>query len=311
MTNRHKDDHISSGTLVKRTHALRQHIRSGKTLHAVGAHDAISALLIERAGFDCVYVGSYSTQATFLGKPDLDFMSKTERLMITRHIVKATNLPVIVDVEEGYGNAINVMDCVRDFEAIGVAGMHLDDERMPSKCPVMRGIPPAELISVEEMCGKIRAAVSARLDPDLLIIVRSDVVGTVSRDEYYSRNLKEEVVRRSNAYAEAGADAIMIMGFDEAELCYYAESIGAPLVGLYATAEPLAFKEFEKHHYAMAIGTIAPLYMYMRALIDGLEELKRTQDWNAVKHRMITDDEFFDLLKFEDYRRMYEHFSIS
>jgi 2-methylisocitrate lyase-like PEP mutase family enzyme len=280
-------------------------------MHAVGAHDAISAILIERAGFDCIYVGSYSTQATFLGKPDLDFMSKTERLMITRHIVKATRLPVIVDVEEGYGNAINVMDCVRDFESIGVAGMHLDDEKQPSKCPVMRGIPPAELISTEEMCGKIRAAVSARQDPDLLIIVRSDVVGTVSREEYHSRNLKEEVVRRSTAYVEAGADAIMIMGFNETELCYYAKSIRAPLVGLYATAEPLAFKEFEKNRYAMAIGTIAPLYMYIRALINGLKELKQTEDWNAVKHLMITDDEFFELLKLEDYKRMYDRFAIS
>ena len=296
---------------MKPTARVRECMKSGKTMHLVGAHDALSALLIEQAGFDGVYVGSYSTQATFLGKPDLDLMSKSERLIITRHIVKATHLPVIVDLEEGYGNAISVMDCVRDFEAAGVAGVHLDDEKPPSKCPVMLGIPPNELISVEEMCGKIRAAVEARQDPDLLIIVRSDVVGTVSRQEYYSRNLKEEVVRRSNAYAEAGADAIMIMGFNESELGYYAESVASPLVGLYATAEPLAFREFEKRHYAMAIGTIAPLYMCMRGLIDGLRELKQTEDWNAVQHRMITDEEFFKILGIEEYKRLYKLFSIS
>src|SRR5947207_2311144 len=130
---------------MKPTAFLRQSILSGKTMHIVGAHDALSALLIERAGFDGIYVGSYSTQATFLGKPDLDLMSKTERQIITRHIVKATRLPVIVDIEEGYGNAISVMDCVRDFEAAGVAGMQLDDEKSPSKCPVMQGIPTNEL----------------------------------------------------------------------------------------------------------------------------------------------------------------------
>jgi 2-methylisocitrate lyase-like PEP mutase family enzyme len=296
---------------MRPTTKIRQFLRDGTTMHVVGAHDALSALLIERAGFDAVYVGSYSTQAAFLAKPDLDLMSKTERLIITRHIVKATRLPVIVDVEEGYGNAINVIDCIRDFEAIGVAGVHLDDEKQPSKCPVMQGIPPIELIGVEEMCGKIRAAVSARQDPDLLIIARSDIVGTVPRQEYVAKNLKEEVARRSNAYAEAGADAIMIMGFNESDLSYYADTVKAPLVGLYATAEPLAFKEFRERHYAMAIGTIAPLYMYMRGLIDGLRELKQTENWNAVQQHMITDEEFFKILQLENYRQMYKTFSIS
>ena len=279
-------------------------------MHVVGAHDALSALLIERAGFDAVYVGSFSTSATSMGKPDLDLMPKTERLIILRNIVKAVNIPVIADMEEGYGNAINVMDAVRDFEAAGVAAVHIDDEKLPSKCPVIEGIPRNELISVEEMCGKLRSAVKAREDPDFLIIARTDVIGTVSREEYYARNLMEEVVRRSNAYAKAGADAIMIMGLNEDELTYYADRVKAPLVGLYATVEPIAFQEFKKRKYAMAIGTTATLFMYIRGLVDGLRDLKKTEDWNAIQHRMVTREEFFDILDLDKYRRMYEEFSI-
>src|SRR5207245_2476072 len=112
-------------------------------------------------------------------------------------------------------------------------------------------------------------------------------------EEYYARGLMEEVVRRSNAYAEAGADAIMVMGFNPQELSYYAERIKAPLIGLYAPAEPIAFREFRTRKYAMAIGTIATLYMYVRGLMDGLKELKETEDWNAIQHRMVNDPEFF------------------
>lgn len=289
---------------------IRQNIAQGRTMHVVGANDALSARLIEQAGFDAVYVGSYSTNATFLGKPDLDLMSKTERLMIVRNIVKAVSVPVIADIEEGYGNAIGVMDTIREFEAAGVAAVHLDDERTPAKCPVIPGIPRNQLISVEEMCGKIRAAVESRRNADFFLIARSDVVGTVWKEEYYARDLMKEVVSRSNAYVEAGADAVMVMAFNEDELSYYAERIKAPLIGLYAPAEPIAFREYRARRYAMAIGTIAPLYMYVRSLIDGLKELKETEDWNAIQHRMVDDPEFFRVIGLDEYRSLYREFSI-
>lgn len=280
-------------------------------MHVVGANDALSALLIEQAGFDAVYVGSYSTSATFLGKPDLDLMSKTERLFVVRNIVKSVRIPVIADIEEGYGNAISVMDVIRDFEAAGVAGVQIGDQQIPSKCPVMRGIPPVGLISVDEMCGRIRSAISARHDPAFTIIVRTDVIGTVSREQYYAQNLMEEVVRRSNAYVQAGADAVMIMALNEDELSFYAERIKAPLVGLYAPVEPLPFRAYRDRKYAMAIGTIVTLYMYVRSMVDGLRELKQTEDWNAISHRLVSDEEFFRILDLEKYREMYNEFSIS
>src|SRR5437588_11781320 len=121
--------------MIKPTKALREKMLSGKTVVAIGTYDAFSARMIERAGFDAVYVGSYSTEAAFLGKPDLMLMSKTERLWIVRNVAKAVNIPVIADAEEGYGNAVSVMEVVQDFKATGVAAIHLDDEEIPSKCP--------------------------------------------------------------------------------------------------------------------------------------------------------------------------------
>ena len=277
---------------------------------AIGAHDALSARLVEQAGFNAIYIGSYATEATFLGKPDLALMSKTERLMIARNIVKAVNVPVIADMEEGYGNAISVMDAVRDFEAVGLAGVHLDDEALPSKCPFLPNIPRNQLIAVDEMCGKIKAALEARQDPNFKIIVRSDVIGTVPLAEYYREQMIEGVVQRSNAYAEAGADAIFVMALNVEEINYFAERIKAPLVGIFATVEPIAIKEFEKAGYQMVIGSLVSLYMSARGLVDGLKALKETGDWNAVQDKMINDAEFFDIVGLDHYGSLYKRFNI-
>ena len=203
---------------MKPTAQLSKGMESGNTVVAIGAYDAFSARIVQKAGFDAVYVGSYATEAASLGKPDLALMSKTDRLAIARNIVKAVDVPVIVDAEEGYGNAISVMDTVRDFEDTGAAGIHLDDEALPSKCPFLPGIPQNELISTDEMCGKVEAAARAKTDPDFKIIVRSDVIGTVPREVYYRENRMEEVVRRSKAYAGAGADAIFVMALTDDEV---------------------------------------------------------------------------------------------
>jgi 2-methylisocitrate lyase-like PEP mutase family enzyme len=277
---------------------------------AIGSHDALSARLVERAGFDAIYVGSYATEAAFLGGPDLALMSKTERLIIVRNIVKATSLPVVADMEEGYGNAINVMDAVRDFEAAGVAAVHIDDERLPSKCPFLPGIPRNDLVSVEEMCGKIRAACQARENSDFLVIARSDVIGTVPLDRYYAERRIDEVVQRSNAYLRAGADAAFVMALTKEELQYFRSSIRGPLVGIFATIEPLPIRDFAETGYQIVIGSLVSLYMAARGLVDGLRALHETGDWNAVRDYMIDDPEFFDIVGLESYRSAYEKYGI-
>jgi 2-methylisocitrate lyase-like PEP mutase family enzyme len=285
-------------------------MKSGKTVTSIGAYDGFSARLVEQAGFDTVYVGSLATEASMLGQPDLAMMSKTERLWITRNIVKAVNVPVIADAEEGYGTAINVMDAIRDFEAVGVAGVHLDDEQLPSKCPFLPGIPMNQLISTDEMCGKIEAAVSARQDPDFLIIARCDVIGTVPRERYYNENMIEDVVRRSNAYAEAGADAIFVMALTEEEVQYFAERVNAPLVGIFAPVEPLAISVFERAGYPLVIGSVVGIYAAAKGLMNAYTKLKETGDWNAIQDELVTEEQFFDILDMKRYGTYYEKYRI-
>lgn len=289
---------------------LSEKMKSGKTAVAIGAYDAFSARIVEKAGFDAVYIGSYATEAASLGKPDLALMSKSDRLGIARNVAKAVSIPVIVDAEEGYGNAISVMDTVEDFEATGVAGIHLDDEALPSKCPFIPGIPQNELISVDEMCGKVEAAVRARTDPNFKIIVRSDVIGTVPREKYYRENMIEEVVRRSRAYAEAGADSIFVMALTEEEVQYFAREIKAPLCGIFATAEPLAISVFEEANYPLVIGSLVGIYAAGKGVLRAMKKLAETRDWNAITDEMLNDEEFFDILEVEQYQAHYKDFRI-
>jgi 2-methylisocitrate lyase-like PEP mutase family enzyme len=296
--------------MMKPAAVLRAKMSSGRTAVAIGAYDAFSARIVEASGFDAVYVGSYATEAALLGKPDLALMSKTERLWIARNVCKAVSIPVIVDAEEGYGNAISVMDTVRDFEAAGAAGIHLDDETLPSKCPFLPGIPHNTLISTDEMCGKIEAAVKARTDPDFLIVARSDVIGTVPREEYYAGNKIKEVVERSNAYAAAGADAIFVMALNEDELGYFAREIRAPLVGIFATAEPLPIAAFEQAGYPLTIGSLVGIYAAGKGLVRAMRKLRETRDWNAIRDEMIDDQEFFQILGVEQYQSCYRDYRI-
>jgi 2-methylisocitrate lyase-like PEP mutase family enzyme len=295
---------------MKRTGAIRREIEAGRLVVAIGAHDALSARLVERAGFEAIYVGSYATEAAFLGGPDLALMTKTERLAIARNVVKATSIPVIVDIEEGYGTAISVRDAVRDFEAAGVSAVHLDDQRLPSKCPFLPGIPANTLVSTEEMCGKIRAACEAREDPNLMILARSDVIATLPRDRYLAERRIDDVVQRSNAYLKAGADAAFVMALTRQELDYFRSAISGPLVGIFATAEPLPISDFAESGYQVVIGSLVSLYMAARGLVDGLAALRETGDWNAVQRWMIDDAEFFDIIGLESYADLYTQYDV-
>ena len=120
----------------------------------------------------------------------------------------------------------------------------------------------------------------------------------------------EDVVRRSNAYAEAGADAIFVMALNEEEVSYYREKISAPLVGIFATIEPLAISVFEKSRYEMVIGSLVGLYAAAKGLINAYTELKETGDWNAIQDEMINDEQFFDIVGIKSYGESYRKFRI-
>ena len=169
-------------------------IRGGKCLWSAGCHDVLSAKLVEAAGFDVVLTSGFGISASLLGQPDVEVYSMTENLGVLRNVVHAVDIPVIADADTGYGNAINVMRTVREFEQTGAAALIIEDQVMPKRCPAIAT--ELELITIAEGVSKIRAAVAARRDQDLLIIGRTDA------------DTKEESIERAQAYAEAGADMI-------------------------------------------------------------------------------------------------------
>ena len=185
---------------MKKSTMLRQLLQEKKALPAPGAHDVISAKLIEKAGFKAIQVSGFGLAATYLGLPDMAFISFTEVLNFTRNIVDAVNIPVMADADTGYGNAINAMRVTEQFIKAGTAGLNLEDQVFPKRCGHIEG---KTVVSTEEMVLKIKACAKVRdeLDPDFIINARTDAIAVAGVDE---------AIRRGNAYIEAGADMIFV-----------------------------------------------------------------------------------------------------
>ncbi|OGP47002.1 MAG: carboxyvinyl-carboxyphosphonate phosphorylmutase [Deltaproteobacteria bacterium RBG_13_51_10] len=198
---------------------LRKILQDPEILIAPGAHNAFTAKIIEQAGFKAVYMTGSGAAMDLLGLPDLGFLTMSEMVAHARNIVQATSLPVIADADTGYGNALNVMRTVREYEGAGVAGLHIEDQVAPKRCGHFSG---KEVISREEMIGKIKAALDSRRDQNLVVIARTDARAVLGL---------QEAIERGVAYAEAGADMIFVDAPESAEeLSLIARSIPAPLM---------------------------------------------------------------------------------
>ena len=201
---------------------LRELVQQGRTLVKPGAFNALSAMIIEKAGFPCCGVTGYGVSASLLGKPDVGLITLNEIVMATRYIASAVSIPVIADADTGFGNAINVMRTVEDFIGAGAAAIHIEDQVAPKRCGHVAG---KQVVPVEEMVGKLRAAdrVRRKLDPDFMLIARCDARGVTG-------GTIDDLVRRSNAYLDAGADMIFpeaLTSYEELERC--AREIRGPL----------------------------------------------------------------------------------
>jgi 2-methylisocitrate lyase-like PEP mutase family enzyme len=202
-------------TLARR---LRQRLEAPKLLIAPGVFDGLSARIAAAAGFDALYA-SGGAIARSTGVPDLGLLSFTEVLARIREIVDATDSPVIADADTGYGNALNVYRTVREFERLGVAAIHLEDQVSPKKCGHYAG---KEVITADEMAGKLRAAQDARRDPDLVLIARTDARAIEGL---------QAAIDRANRYVAAGADLIFVEAPEsEEELRVIARDVRAPLL---------------------------------------------------------------------------------
>jgi 2-methylisocitrate lyase-like PEP mutase family enzyme len=188
---------------VRPTTQLRQLLKS-TPLVVPGCYDALSAKVLERAGFPAVYMTGYGTSLALLGLPDAGLATMSEMHLNARYIANAVAVPVIADADNGYGNAINVMRTVREYIQTGVAGIHIEDQAIPKRCGHVAG---RRVIPIEEAVGKYRAAAAVRrdLDPDFVLIARTDARGA------HGGSL-DEAIHRANAYLRAGADLAFVEG---------------------------------------------------------------------------------------------------
>lgn len=177
---------------------LRELLAAGQAFIAPGCYDALTALLIEQAGFSCAYLSGASVAFTRLGRPDLGLTTLTEVADVVACIRDRVSLPLIVDGDNGFGNALNVQRTVRLLESLGASAIQLEDQQMPKRCGHLEG---KRLISTGEMCGKLRAALDARRNEATVIVARTDAVAVDGLDA---------ALERARAYIEAGADVLFV-----------------------------------------------------------------------------------------------------
>ena len=282
---------------------LRELVTGPAPLVAPGAYDGLSARLIEQAGFDAVYMTGFGTTASLIGRPDVGLLSGAEMVDNARRIVSAVDLPVIADADTGYGNAINVVRTVQLYEQAGVAGIQLEDQVMPKKCGHMSG---KLLIGADEMAGKLRAAVEARRDPDLLIIARTDAVAVTGTDD---------AIARARVFADAGADLLFVEApSSEADIERVATELRgvAPLVFNWAEGgrtPPLSLERITELGFSLVIYPIGTLLAATAGIRTMLATLKRDGVPTAALDAVPTFGEFTDLIGLPEVQQLEQRFS--
>jgi carboxyvinyl-carboxyphosphonate phosphorylmutase len=275
---------------------LRALLAGPAIIQAPGAYDGLSAKLIARAGFPAVYLTGAGVSYTQLGRPDVGLLTASEMALQAGRVAEAVDLPVLADMDTGYGNFLNVQRAVRDYERAGVAGFHIEDQVMPKRCGHLAG---KELVPVEEMVGKLRAALDARSDPDTVVIARTDA-RTV--DGF------EAALERAHRYVEAGADAIFLESpLNDEELRRAAAELRAP--GLANMVEggrtPLhSAAELEAMGFRIVIWPNALTRFVARTAGDFLASLREHGSTDAYLDRMLAFTELQALLGLDEVRAL-------
>lgn len=258
------------GAAMDTSRKLRELLATKDYIVTFGIHNPMQAMIAEKTGYDVVYMGGHDTTAMMLGLPDIGLITETEMVGNARNIARAVNVPVLADADTGYGNAINVIRTVQNYEAAGVAGIHIEDQVMPKRCGQAAG---KTVIPLDEAAGKIRAAVDAKKNPDFVIIARTDAVTAAGGS-------LEEGIRRGKAYARAGAD-MLFCDFPSEDLQYarrfaaeiHQDFAGLPLFFNYCTRfkwqqAPATFSDIAALGYKLMNISTAAMRVSMQAVWD-------------------------------------------
>ena len=246
---------------------LAEMLRAQEPILAPGAYDALTARLIERAGFPAVYMTGFGTSASLLGRPDVGLLTMSQMVDNARRIAQAVDVPVIADADTGYGNPLNVIRTVQEYELAGVSAIHIEDQVMPKKCGHMEN---KQVIAAAEMTDKIRAAIEARTSSDFLIIARTDARAVEGLDN---------ALRRARAYREAGADVLFVEApQNEDEVAQVARAFpNVPLLFNWAEGgmtPPMPLERLKELGYRIIIFPISALLTAARAVRGVLAEIK-------------------------------------
>jgi len=266
-----------------------------------GAYDALSAVTAEAAGHEAIFLTGFGAAASILGRPDLGLTTMNEVLAVARNMVRAVSVPVVADADTGYGNPLNVMRTVQEFEQAGVAGIMLEDQVWPKRCGHMAG---KQVIAAHEHAQKIRAAVAARQDPDLVIIARTDARAVHGL---------ADALQRAQLYADAGADLLFV---EAPESVQELRAIAAALPGRLLMANMvehgrtplLSASELGEIGYRLIAFPVTGIFAAAQTLLSAMRHLRETGTSKGLEASMLSFGEFTNLVKMPEYQELEQRF---
>ena len=273
-----------------RSRRLRELIAQG-ALMMPGVPNAAMGRQVESAGFEAVYISGAGMANATAGVPDIGLLTSTEVAQLAGYVANAVTIPAIVDADTGFGGAENVARTIRQLEQAGLAGCHIEDQEFPKRCGHLAG---KEVVDVDEMVGKIKAAVAARRDQDFLIIARTDARAVEDFDS---------AVKRAQRYVEAGADGIFPEALQSSEeFKAFAREIKAPLLANmteFGKSPLLSFQELSDFGYKMVIFPMSAFRVSMEASDEFLRDLKKRGTQSGWLDKMQTRKELYELLDYD------------
>lgn len=284
---------------MKKSTELKKMILEKKALVVPGAHDVMSAKLIEEYGFKAIQVSGFGLSATYLGLPDMGFIGFGDVLAFTRNIINAVDIPVMADADTGYGNAINAMKVTEEFIKIGAAGMNIEDQSFPKRCGHLEG---KQIIPIEEMVLKLKGCAKVRnqFDTDFIINARTDAIAVSGI---------KEAIKRGNAFADAGADLIFVEApRTKKDIIQVVKEIQAPVsINLFDFVEggktPLiSIGELREIGVARVSIPVGPLFASLKGLQNYLEIIKGGKLAKDRNDLVISFNDFKKLVDFPNFR---------
>ena len=280
---------------------LREILDRENTVLVPGAYDAFSAKILKQAGFEIIYMTGSGVTASVIGMPDVGLLTMSEMVNQARNIVNATDLPVLCDADTGYGNALNVIRTVREYERAGVAGIHMEDQVAPKKCGHFEG---KQVIAAEEMVKKIEAALYARDDDNFLLIARTDARSIMGLDE---------ALRRARLYAEAGADMIFLESpqtVEELEVIAKELHEVPLLVNMVEGGKTpvLPFEELAKMGFKIVLYPTSGIRVVAKTLQDLAAHLMAHKNTRDFEHRLVSFEGRNQLTRLADIKELEERF---